>query len=453
MLVRNRFGDIDWEATVEVIIKKAAGVILLIIKNGTGAVSMKKTLTLAAFVACLLFLVVSAGSLIETVPAGSYQVKQAAWTGKMSAKMTPGMWMQNFGDMFTFPRSETFFFTSDTKEGKAVDQSIEVTFADGSICHISGTARIMMPITEAEALHLTADLGFRDYASIEQKLILPTVRRALVLTANMMTAQESYNVKRPDFLKWAAGQIEHGIAATDEVEKEVKDMVTGEVVTKKVKVIRVGKDGQTVYESNPLDGTGIKLQNFEVKEFVYSPEVKKQIAKQQEAIMGVATAKADALKAEQAAITAEKNGQADVMTAKYKKETEKVQAVVNAEQEKEVMLIAAKRDKDKAEFAKQAAEFTKQEQILLGQGEAERKRLVMEADGALSVKLEAFKYGIDAVSKAWSVRPVPAYYVDGGDGKGGMSDSANMQFMNMLNTQVAKNIGLDLHTATGPVKK
>lgn len=106
-----------------------------------------------------------------------------------------------YGDIYEFPNSETFFFTKELKEGKAVDQSIEVTFADGSRCHISGTARIIMPKTEAEAVYLTDKLGFRNYESIEDKLILPTVRKALILTANMMTAQESYSTKRADFLK------------------------------------------------------------------------------------------------------------------------------------------------------------------------------------------------------------------------------------------------------------
>ena len=31
-------------------------------------------------------------SLVETVEKGTYQIKQAAVTGTMSAKMTPGMW-------------------------------------------------------------------------------------------------------------------------------------------------------------------------------------------------------------------------------------------------------------------------------------------------------------------------------------------------------------------------
>lgn len=448
MFKRDRYNNIDPEATLQ-----AAASNLKAIKE---TFSMKKVLSIALVVFLSIVLVISAGSIVETVPTGSYQIKQAAVSGELTAKMAPGLWLQNFGDIFTFPNSETFFFTKDLHEGKAIDQSIKVTFADGSECYISGTARIIMPSTQTEAIYLTDKLGFRRYEDIEHKLILPTIRRALVLTATMMTAQESYNVKRPDFLKWASGQIEHGIAATTEEEKEIVDPITGEKVVKIFKKIKTNAQGETIYESNPLAGTGIRLQNFEVKDFEYSSEVKKQIAEQQSAIMGVATAKANALKAEQAKITAEANGQANVMTAKYEEEQKKIRAVVDAEKEKEVTLIAAKRDKEKAEFAKQTAEFTKQEQILLGQGEGERKRLVMEADGALTLKLEAFKYGIDSVSKAWATRPVPAYNVEmGGDGKTGGADSANLQFMNMMNSMVAKNLGLDLSipVQTGKVHK
>ena len=35
--------------------------------------------------------------LFETVEKGTYQVKQAAVSGSMSAKMTPGLWIQMFG--------------------------------------------------------------------------------------------------------------------------------------------------------------------------------------------------------------------------------------------------------------------------------------------------------------------------------------------------------------------
>lgn len=434
LIAKDRFGDINWERT------------LINIMESEKVMTTKQIATLVFLLFILLVLIFSAGSMFETVPAGYYQIKQAAVSGKLTAKMTPGLWWQNFGDIYQFPTSETFFFTKDNKEGKPVDESIKVTFADGSECDISGTARIIMPTTEEEALNLTVKLGFRDYHSIEKKLILPTIRRALVITATMMTAQESYNVKRIDFLKWASSQIEHGIAVTREIEKEVKDPVTGELVVKKFKEIVTDDKGQIVYESNPLAGTGIKLQNFEVKDFAYSDAVKKQIAEQQSAIMGVATAKANAQKAEQAKITAEAEGKAKVTTAQYEKEQEKIKAVVDAEKDKAVAVLNGQKLKEVADLQKQAAEFTKQEQILLGQGEAERKKLVMEADGALEKKIDAAKYMADVWAKAYASRQVPSYYVDGGSGSGSgsQSDGQSAQFMSMLNTQIAKNLGLDL---------
>ena len=52
-------------------------------------------------------------ALVETVEKGTYQVKQAAVSGNMSAKMTPGLWAQFFGDIEVWPKANTFFFTSD----------------------------------------------------------------------------------------------------------------------------------------------------------------------------------------------------------------------------------------------------------------------------------------------------------------------------------------------------
>ena len=241
MLKTDKYGDVDLAATKQAIVDKAK----------TGA---KRSLLFVMFIATVVALVLSASNIIETVPTGYYQVKQAAFTGNLTVKMTPGVWFQNFGDIFTFPNSETFFFTKENHEGKSGDQSIKVTFADGSECFISGTARIVMPSTESEAIYLIDKLGFRRYEDIENKLILPTIRRALVLTATMMTAQESYNVKRPDFLKWASNQIEHGIAATTEEEKEITDPVTGEKVLKVFKKIKTNSKGEIIYESNPLAG-------------------------------------------------------------------------------------------------------------------------------------------------------------------------------------------------------
>lgn len=95
MFKRDRYGDIDPEATLQ-----AAAQNIQTIKDNF---SMKKILSIVLVVVLSLVVVISAGSIVETVPTGHYQIKQAAVTGQLTAKMSPGLWFQNFGDIFTFP--------------------------------------------------------------------------------------------------------------------------------------------------------------------------------------------------------------------------------------------------------------------------------------------------------------------------------------------------------------
>lgn len=77
---------------------------------------MKKKIMGGFAFAILLIVIALFGKLTETVEKSTYQVKQTAITGTMSAKMTPGLWLQLFGDIDTWPKAETFFFTIDGLE-------------------------------------------------------------------------------------------------------------------------------------------------------------------------------------------------------------------------------------------------------------------------------------------------------------------------------------------------
>ena len=177
--------------------------------GGGGAI--KKMSRLFFIIAIAIVFLFFGPQLIDTVEKGTYQVKQAAVTGTMSAKMTPGVWLQLFGDITTWPKAETFFFTADSDEGGRHDESIEVRFNDGSICSISGTLRVILPNTEPEALELITVMGFRSYKEMERKLILPVARNAMRMTANLMTARESYSEKRQNFTTWTWDQILNGL--------------------------------------------------------------------------------------------------------------------------------------------------------------------------------------------------------------------------------------------------
>lgn len=370
------------------------------------------------------------GKFFETVDQGTYQVKQAAVTGEMSAKMQPGIWMQMFGDIQAWPKAETFYFTADSQEGGAGDASIEVTFVDGSKAKISGSMRIMMPASEQQAIDLVVKHGYKTMNEVEQRLILPMVQKALTLTANMMTATESYSDKRGDFVAWSEDQIQNGIYEAESVMKEYVDPTTKEKTTKPFRVVKLDKDGKKIYQPNQLHGTGIVVSNFVVKQIIYSDTVEKQIQAQQKAYMDVATAKAEVMKAEQDKLKQIAEGQAAVAKAQYEKETLKAQEITMAEQRLEV-----------AKLDKEAAALKKAKDILEGEGEAEKRRLIMGADGALNVKLDAWVkvnqvYAAEFAKQKW----VPEIMM----GSAGANGNQAASFIDMLMSKTAKDLALDM---------
>jgi hypothetical protein len=161
--------------------------------------------------------------------------------------------------------------------------------------------------------------------------------------------------------------------------------------------------------------------------------VEAQIQEQQKITMAVQTAIADAKKAEQAAITAEANGKAAAMTAKWDQEKLKAAAVTIAE-----------KVRDSTKLMAEAAEFTKKEQTLLGEGEGARKRAVMQANGALEQKLETWleaqKVWAEAFSKfQGSVVP---QIMSGNSGMNG--ENGATQFMQIMGMKAAKDLGLEM---------
>jgi regulator of protease activity HflC (stomatin/prohibitin superfamily) len=398
---------------------------------------------------CIIIAITLGGQIVSTVERGTYQVKQAAITGTMTAHMEPGMFGQWFGDIVIFPKAETFYFTKDEHEGAKHDQSIEVRFVDGSTCNISGTVRIIYPSTQQDAVDLVTKYGFKSKAEVELKLILPTLRNILRQTANMMTARESYAEKRADYISWAWDQLENGAYETEDETREVVDPISGEKVTKTFKVIKLGEDNKPLRRHNPMV-CGITLQNFEVKSFAYSDKVQQQIATQQEALMDMATAIAKSKKAEQEKLRAKAEGEAKVMTAKYVKEQEKVKAVVEAQQQKEVAELHAEKQKNVAELDSQAAAFEKKANILRGEGEAARKRAVLTADGALQQKLDAWVQAQNFWANAYAQRKVPGMYF-AGSGKEGSPDQGSLNLSTMMSVWLANAINLDMTVKKGAI--
>ena len=401
---------------------------------------------LAVPLIAIIMAIVLWSSLVSTVEKGTYQIKQAAVTGDMSAQMTPGMYGLFFGTPQTWPKAETYYFTGGgaggDNQGDTPDACMGVQFNEGSTGKICGTVRVRMPSSGTQAISLITEQGYLSFEDLENKLIMPVVHNSLRLTANLMSARQSYAEQRSDFISWTWDQIQNGMYQTYDVVRQVVDPVSGAKINKTFKEIKKDANGLPARMKNPLEGTGIILDNFNVKSFDYSAKVKAQIATQQDAFMAVSTGQAKAAQAEQDAIRAEAQGKAKVMTAKYEMEQQKIKAVVQAQKAKEVATLKAQQDLEVAKLAKQAAIFTKQEQILLGQGEAERKKLVMGADGALKQKLDAWLAAQKIYAESFGKQKwVPE--IQFGNAGGGTGDAVS-QFMSLLSAKAATDLGLDM---------
>lgn len=159
-------------------------------------------------------------------------------------------------------------------------------------------------------------------------------------------------------------------------------------------------------------------------------------------LMRVQTAMAESKEAEQKAITAEKQGQAAAAQAKWKQEVEKATEVTKAEQQKAVALLGAQQKKEVAELAVQTAELYKREQTFIGEGEAARRKLVMQADGALDKKLAAWvevqkAYAAEIGKQRW----VPEVMIGGGNGSPG-GGATNL--MDLLQVNAARDLALSV---------
>lgn len=403
---------------------------------------MKKQITYGILILSLVISLAFGSKIVETVEKGTYQIKQAAVTGKMSAHMTPGMYGQFFGDIQVWPVSDTFTFTTS-------NHPMPIRFNDGSQSRAEGSVRVFMPRDGEQAIELITRLGFKSPEAIQEQLVYPHLGRVLRLTSNLMSAKESFNEKRADFDAMAFDQLLYGVYKTQTKVKKEEDLVTGKKRTKEYKVILRDKEGNAQREKNPIAGTGITFGAFRITSIKYSDAVKKQIEEQRKAVMEVETAIANSKRAEQDAKTIKMQGIAKVTEAQYEKEQEKIRAVVDAQKEKEVAELMAQKNLEVAKLEKLAAAETKQQLILLGDGEAYRKNKVFEADGALAQKLETYENVSEMYAGAmenYQGNWVP--HIQMGANQSGDGNQGNT-LIELLTTKTALDLGLDPRIAKG----
>ncbi len=392
-----------------------------------------------------------------------YRVVGQYITGETYVKITPGPYFTGFGKSWRWPNEITFDYDQNpaTVPSTLDIPGIAVRYKDGGEGSIYGVTRFSLPADEQSMLEIQQK--FRSVQGLATKLLAPTVTSVMNNTAGLMDSDESYAERRGEFAQMARDQIKRGPYAVELIEEikyedgkeycavdnpdmaeELKRECRSAKREKKMRPVVVKTDsGQPVTLSNDIKDYNISVPVSKVIAWDYEKKTLDQIALKREETMASITAKAAAERAKADTLKAIEEGKRNVATAQYEKEVEKAKAVVLAQQRVEV----AREARNEAEQKALAAIEYKKEQILIGEGDAERKRLVIEADGALAQKLETYEkvnsYYAEAVGKQkW----VPEVNMGGTGGPGGNGNSgdAAQQLIDMLSVKTAKDLSLDM---------
>ncbi len=380
-------------------------------------------------------------------------------TGTLVVKFTPGVYTQWFGtvteyvDVITLDFDKVSVVDAGTT-ASLTQKGISVRYQDGGTGHIYGKARFALPNDEATMIKLHKD--FRTNSGVGNKLIKSVAEESMNLTAGLMSSEDAYAVKRGTFTEWAHEQVAKGKFLTKLQEVTAKEEGTNKVVVKNVPIIDFAADGKPKRAASDFKEYGITVSGFQITDWDFEAKTLEQIQTKRTATMAIITADAQAAQAQSEAKTAEEQGKKAVMIAQYQKEVLKVQAVVDAQREQEVAVLAAKREVQVAEQQKlQAAQKRlaaieyKQEQILRGEGDGAYKRIVMEADGALAPKLEAYEKVMGKFAEEFGKQKWVPEVQMGGAGAGASGAGSVSTMIETLTIPVLKQLSLDMKMEKG----
>ena len=404
--------------------------------------TLKKILMMGIGAVLLIVALIIVPQLFTNVDAKEIVVIQRL-SGHLDVISEQGWTWQGMGKLTRYPRRDQFSFSSTVDQGKPVDESIQTRFNDGGHANISGTINWAMPLAEDKVVRLHKDFG--SVNAIEQQLMRTAVQKVIYNVGPTMSSTESSAEKRPDIPKYIDDQLVNGTYLTKTVQKTEKDAITGQDKTVNMVTIAMDDKGQPARESkSQLSEYGLILQSVAINEIKYDDAVENQIKERQKATTAVQISKANAVRAEQDKLTTISQGEANAAKAKWEQEVENAKTIATAQAKVTI-----------ADASVKEAEAFKKAETLRGEGEAARKRLVMEADGQLDKKLEAIvkinTLYADAIKSAQPGAWSPSIVMGSGGQANGGQNASNL--VELMTAKTAKELGLDLSVRSGAAVK
>ncbi|WP_083867403.1 SPFH domain-containing protein [Fulvivirga imtechensis] len=374
-------------------------------------------------------------------------------TGKQIAELRPGYHLKWWGEVVPWKKVVTVKFVS--SEEKQQDNqtysgnrtTIPVRFNDAVKADLALSARFRLP--EDPELFLKMALEFRNQENLVNGSLIPSCMEIAKNSARLISAQEYIAGRGGELESAVLDQLEKGMYILDaqEMKPELPDSISALASNRIIEnrtLIRydVNKrrndDGSIMRKKHPIAEYGIIVSQATVEDVNPEQRFKEMLGKQRDAAAQASIEKERAKQAEYEKQRIIAEGEAEKAKIKVNMEKEQITALITMETEKKREQVNVEKHKLELQSARLKAEEVK----VLADAEAYKKHKVMEADGALEMKLQTFEKVHSAYAQAIAgTQLVPTTYIGGSDQKG--TPSA-MDFINIATANMAKDLDVKI---------
>lgn len=365
--------------------------------------------------------------------------------GDISVQFQPGMFYAGFFSKETeWPNQISVKYTDSVANYELIDNTIDIGKisirfggGDASTAYISGIVQFVLPNDEKDMIEM--HVTHRTPQSLVTKRLAPYTKECLQSSAQMMTSEMHYSGGRATMSQDFFDQLKNGVFLLKTIDKIQYDSLEKE--NKRVYETYIIKDvnGNPKRKNSSIKEYGITIADAAITDVDYEDRVDAMLAKKIDAATKASVSKQELITAQQQMLTAKAQGEKDLVETEYKKRQEQLTKIVAAQTDVEL----AEQDRKKQEVAYQAAILEAKKTKELADAEAYKKRKLMEADGALQARLDAYV----KVQLAWAEafanyegNVVPTMYSGSGVPMNGFNS-----LVDMLAYKTAKEMNVELN--------
>jgi len=253
-----------------------------------------------------------------------------------------------------------------------------------------------------------------------------------------MESETHYSGGMAQFSEDFQDQLKNGQYLVDQIVEIKNDSTTRETERYFVRKKRVDKNGNYVRNESDIQQFKIELATATIDHIDYDAKIDEKLQKKIEASTRESISKQNLITAQQEAATAQAEGKRRLVEIEYEQKQQQTKEIVEAE----TRVALSKKKLEEEKIALQAAKLEAAKIKALADAESYEKRTIMQADGALDKKLEAYIKVQEKWAEAfqnYEGNLVPQIQTGGGTG-----GSNALNIMDLMTIKAAKDLGLNM---------